>query len=417
MRGPACVERRCGVADTPFAGRKLAVLIPQFPAQTHAFFWNEIRHMERLGVEVHIFSTRPAVNTLVSHVWSAEAAARTTYLGTGGMADRIGALGRLPSWLRALAAFGADRASVKSLLISAPAAMALRAACAARGITHVHAHSAANSAMIAALAHLAGGPGYSITLHGPVSDYGPAQAFKWARARFGIVITRALDAELRDRIGGAVPARLHVCPMGVDTEAFRPTGPYVPWTGDGPLRLFCCARLNRVKGHDTAVAAVARLQEQSIAAHLTIAGEDDDGGTGYRRELQALIDQSPARDSMTLLGAVGSDIVRDHLRGAHAFVLASHAEPLGVAYMEAMACGCPTIGTDAGGVPELIESGVDGLMVPPQDPKALAEAILKIARDPALAQRLSEAGRQKIVTGFGMHRSAETIAAASFGAA
>lgn len=405
------------MTETPFAGYRLAVLIPQFPAQTHAFFWNEIRHMERLGVEVHLFSTRPAARTLVSHAWSDEAAARTTYLGTGAGTDKAGALWRLPSWGRALAAHGVDAASVKSLLVSAPAAMALRDACAARGITHVHAHSAANSAMIAALSHLAGGPGYSITLHGPVSDYGPAQAFKWSRARFGIVITRALEAELRTRIGAAVPSQLHVCPMGVDTEIFRPAGSYLPWAGDGPLRLFCCARLNWVKGHETAVAAVARLQAQGIPAQLTIAGEDDDGGSGYRRVLEAHIADSPVRDSVTLLGAVGSDTVRAHLQGAHAFVLASHAEPLGVAYMEAMACGCPTIGTAAGGVPELIDDGVNGLMVPPQDPEALAGAILRIARDPALAQQLSQQGRDRIVAEFGMHRSAETIAAASFGGA
>ena len=398
-----------------YDGRTLAVLIPQFPSQTHAFFWNEIRYLESLGIEVHLFSTRHPIKSLVSHGWSDEAAARTTYLGTGSVPDKIGAGLRLPKSLAALARHGLDGGSVKSLLMSAPAARALWQACAERGITHIHAHSAANSAMIAALCKLTGGPDYSVTLHGPMEDYGPAQAFKWAGARFGIVITEVLKQQMSDRIGAAVPADLHVCPMGVDTDMFKPGAPYTPWTGEGPFRLFCCARLNWVKGHEIALAAMARVQARGVPVHLTIAGEDDDGGQGYRTVLEAAIQQSPVKDQVTLLGAVGSDVVVTHLQSAHGFVLASHAEPLGVAYMEAMACGCPTIGTRAGGVPELITDGQDGLMVPPQDADALAEAILKIAKDPGLAQRLSEAGRARILQAFHMRRSAQVIAEAGFG--
>lgn len=390
---------------------KIAILIPQFPSQTHMFFWNEIKALEAAGVEVHIFSTRHPISGLVSHAWSDEAAARTTYLNLGGIKDKVEAAARLPGWLAQVRRQNPDTPSAKSAALSAPAAIALRDACAARGITHVHAHSAANCAMIAALCKRAGGPGYSVTLHGPVQDYGPAQAFKWGSADFGIVITKVLEKELSDIIGDAVPDDLYVCGMGVDTQKFKPVEPYTPWSGKGPLRLFTCARLNIVKGHETTVAALEKLKIAGIEAHLTIAGEDDAGGTGYRKALEDAIAQSAVSDQVTLLGAVDGETVLQNLQQAHAFVLASYAEPLGVAYMEAMACGCPTIGTNAGGVPELIDHGIDGLLVPPQDASALAAEIEKLARDKAKAAALSVAGRAKIVNGFGANRSAEVLMA------
>ena len=100
---------------------------------------------------------------------------------------------------------------------------------------------------------------------------------------------------------------------------------------------------------------------------------------------------------------------------AGGFVLASRAEPLGVAYMEAMACGLPTVGTAAGGVPELIDSGRDGLLVPPEDPEALAGAMISIMSDGELRSALSHHGRSRIVDHFGASRSADALAVALTG--
>jgi len=77
--------------------------------------------------------------------------------------------------------------------------------------------------------------------------------------------------------------------------------------------------------------------------------------------------------------------------------------------MEAMSMGVPTIGTDAGGVPELISSGRDGLLVPPKRPDLLAQTIAALAGDPARCQALSQAGRARIVAGFSSARGAETL--------
>jgi colanic acid/amylovoran biosynthesis glycosyltransferase len=175
------------------------------------------------------------------------------------------------------------------------------------------------------------------------------------------------------------------------------------------LRLFSCGRLNIVKGHQDLMAAVRLLLDQGQAVTLDIAGEDDDGGAGYRRVLAARIVELGLGDHVRLLGAIDAGAVRAKLLAAHFFVLASWHEPLGVALMEAMSCEVPTIGTAAGGVAELITNGVNGVLVPPKDPAALAAAILGLARDPDRAIALARAGRDRIVTGFHAGLGAETL--------
>ena len=384
---------------------KLGYLVPQFPGQTHIFFWREVAALAAMGVEVTLFSTRRPPKGLIAHDWSHEAMARTIYLGAAGPLDAARGLAALAPLSRR----GAHRGIGRDLALSAPAAARLRREAAARGITHVHIHSCGRAALIGALSRRMGGPSYSLTLHGPLSDYGPGQRLKWQGAAFGTVITHKLRAELRAELGAAVPARLPVRPMGVDTDVLRRDAPYVPHQPGTPLRLFSCARLNVVKGHQDLLAAVRLLLNQGLEVQLDIAGEDDDGGGGFHGELQARLEALGLQEHVRLLGAIDAGAVRAHLLRAHVFVLASWHEPLGVAYMEAMSCEVPSIGTDAGGVSELIRDGVDGLLVAPREPEALAAAIRRISDDPALALRLSRAGRARVVEGFRASLGAETL--------
>jgi glycosyltransferase involved in cell wall biosynthesis len=256
-----------------------------------------------------------------------------------------------------------------------------------------------------------GGPRYSLTLHGPLSDYGPGQGMKWRGAAFATVITRKLLGEVRAALGRDLPADLVVQPMGVDTAAFARPSPYRAPAPGAPLRLFSCGRLNVVKGHQDLLSALRLLLDRGVEVELDIAGEDDAGGHGYRAELQAHLDRLGLAEHARLLGAVSGEEVRARLMAADVFVLASWHEPLGVAYMEAMAAGVPVIGTDAGGVRELVTDGETGLLVPPQSPGALADAIARLAGDPALCLRLSQAGHAHVVAGYDSARGAEALIA------
>ena len=389
--------------------RSIGILIPQFPGQTHIFFWREILELQKMGTSVALFSTRKPPPGLISHDWSDQAMALTRYLGDLAPANALAALARLP-----LAALRSDlrregRFLLRDVLISLPAARRLALECRARGITHVHAHSCGRAALICALANRIWGLSYSLTLHGPLSDYGPGQGFKWRHAAFGTVITRKLTRELQADLGPDLPDRLYLQPMGVDATALRRSAPYVPPSPGGPLRIFACGRLNVVKGHQDLAHAVRQLRDSGLDARLEIAGEDDAGGSSFHAELQATLDRLGLQDHATLLGAIDAGAVKARLEAAHLFVLASWHEPLGVAYMEAMAMGVPAIGTDAGGVSELITSGRDGLLVPPKRPDLLAEAIAALAADPARCLALSAAGRARIESGFTSARGARTL--------
>ncbi len=385
---------------------KLGYLVPQFPGQTHIFFWREILELEKRGIDVALFSTRKPPAGLISHHWSGEAMARTTYLGTPNVVDAALALPRLP-WSELLAQGG--RAFLKDVALSAAAARALKRHCAAQGVDHVHVHSCGRAALIARLAKHMGGPSYSVTLHGPLQDYGPGQPVKWRHAEFATIITQKLIDEMRAEMPADLPDTIYLQAMGVDTERLSRDLPYVPHAPGTPLRIFSCGRLNIVKGHQDHMQAVRQLIDAGHDVQLEIAGEDDDGGNGYRQVLEAKITELGLQKNVRLLGAIDADAVRSKLLNAHMFVLASWAEPLGVVYMEAMSCGVPTIGTAAGGVPELITDGTDGILVPPQDPAALATAIQSLATDPDVARRIAAAGRETIVAGYGAGKGAETL--------
>lgn len=389
--------------------RKLAYLVPQFPGQTHIFFWREIQHLEKMGIEVHLFSTRPPPPGLISHSWSQQAMDRTTYLGTASVPDMLAGLVHVPfgELAKEITRDGKDVA--RDALICIPAAQRLVRECRNRGITHIHAHSCGRAAMIAALANRFGGIDYSVTLHGPMPDYGLGQHFKWRRAKFATIITHKIHAEAQRDLGADLPSRIRIQPMGVDADTLRRDVPYVPPIAGEPLRIFTCARLHFVKGHQDLMDAVRLLVDRGQPVQLEIAGEDDDGGTGYRHVLEQKIKDLNLAEHVSLLGAIDADQVKRKLCDAHLFILASWAEPLGVAYVEAMSCATPTIGTDAGGVPELIQNGVDGILVPPQDPGAMADAVAALAADPDKLVQLSAAGRETIVQKFDSRVGAETL--------
>ncbi len=388
---------------------RLGYLVPQFPGQTHIFFWREIAELEARGVEVHLLSTRPPPPGLIAHDWSDDAIARTTYLVSYNPFDALRAAPRQnwPALMREIRRDG--RAFAKDIAVSLPAATRLRAYAKAHKLDHVHAHSCGRTALIAAMARRMGGPEYSVTLHGPLSDYGPGQRVKWRDARFATVITQKLLREMREEMPEDMPSDVSVRPMGVDTNVLSRTAPYVPYTGTGPLRLFSCARLHVVKGHQDAMQAVRLLVDRGLDVQLEIAGEDDDGGNGFRSVLEQTMKDLSLENNVTLLGPIDADAVRGKLLEADIFVLASWHEPLGVAYMEAMSCEVPTIGTASGGVPEMIESGETGLLVPPKDPEALADGIAQLAQDPELARTLSTKGRAHMVQNFRAALGAETL--------
>ena len=396
----------------------LGYLVPEFPGQTHIFFWREIGELRNLGVDVQLISTRLPDASIISHSWSDEAVKQTLYLKQLGMGDAIKAFRSLPVLaqheLREIM-MRSNRQARIDILLSIPLAAKLLRECDARGSEHIHVHSCGRAALIAAMANKIGGLNYSITLHGPLQDYGPLQDFKWRHARFATIITNKLKSEVETELAGNLPGRLIIQPMGVDTERLSREAPYQPFDQSQRLRIFACGRLHIVKGHQVLIDAVGLLRDRGFDVQLRIAGQDDQQGTSFRKVLAEQIERLDLTQNVELLGAVDELEVKQNILNAHIFALASMHEPLGVAYMEAMSCEVPVVGTDAGGVRELIDDGVDGLLVPPNDAQALANALESLALDPERAMTLGQNGRQKILEKFSSARGAQTLKDAIFG--
>jgi len=162
--------------------------------------------------------------------------------------------------------------------------------------------------------------------------------------------------------------------------------------GDGGVRLGTVASLTSKKGHDVLLRALARLRDSGIDCALALAGDGAE-----RPRIDALIGRLALGDRVHLLGAIAN--VADLLAAIDVFVLPSLVEGMPLALLEAMRAGKPVIATAVGGVPEVVQPGVNGLLVPPANDAALADAIAALARSPADRDRLGAAARDTIERG------------------
>jgi glycosyltransferase involved in cell wall biosynthesis len=152
-------------------------------------------------------------------------------------------------------------------------------------------------------------------------------------------------------------------------------------------------RLRAPKDFLTLVRAVSQLEPGAV--RLRIAGDGPD-----RPQLVAEIERLGLADVIELLGTSGD--IGALLGAADVFVLASASEGLPMSVLEAMAAGTPVVASQVGGMPELVNDGETGVLVPPGDPAALAAALARLAADPALRGRFGAAGRRRAEAEFSL---------------
>jgi len=177
---------------------------------------------------------------------------------------------------------------------------------------------------------------------------------------------------------------------GVDTGSFRYNGVRTPHS---PRRLVCVARLVGRKGLEELLGALALLKAEDT--ELTLVGE------GSMRPL--LEQQAKAlgiAHRVTFAGVVGANEVGECYRQADCFVLPSLSESFSMALLEAMASGLPVVASRVGGIPELVEDGVNGKLVEPGSALALAQGLDSLLGDPLRMQRMQSLNRQKICNGY-----------------
>jgi len=198
---------------------------------------------------------------------------------------------------------------------------------------------------------------------------------------------------------GCDPDKIIVHRMGVDLESLT----FIPRviSGGSPIRIITVARLVEKKGVEYGIRAVAALVEKFPQITYEIAGDGP-----LRESLQALIEELGINNKIRLIGWRSNDEIKRLLRCAHILLAPSvtaengDQEGIPVALMEAMAMGLPVISTFHSGIPELIDDGVSGYLVPERDVDTLALKIFTLIEYPDESTRMARAGRDKIKTKF-----------------
>jgi glycosyltransferase involved in cell wall biosynthesis len=270
------------------------------------------------------------------------------------------------------------------------------------GADHIHAHWAHLTATLAMGASALSGIPWSFTAHRYDVVLNNLLTEKLRSARFGRFVSREMLAVARPLVAPDAFARAVVVHMGVALP---------PAPANGRPRhvtpvLICPARLVPVKAHGDLLEAAARLAARGIAYELWLAGDGPE-----RAAIERRIGERGLSDRVRLLGTVPHAALLGMYRDGRVdcVVLSSLYEGLGVALAEAMAHGVPVIATGVGGVPELLGDGA-GVMVPPGDADALAEALERVLGSSTLRAELAHAGRRRVEAEFEIHAIARELA-------
>jgi glycosyltransferase involved in cell wall biosynthesis len=191
--------------------------------------------------------------------------------------------------------------------------------------------------------------------------------------------------------------------IGVDVERFKP-----PAAGRREKIVLFVGRLVEKKGCASLIEAMAKVQRSDPAAELVVIGDGQ-----LRPDYEARVAALGVR--CRFFGTQPTNVVRDWMARAAVFCVPSviaasgDAEGFGMVFIEAQAMGLPVVSTLSGGIPEAVKHGETGLLVSERDPRALAEAILRLMQDQEMWQRYSVAGRKRVVAQFNLRQQTERL--------
>ena len=222
-----------------------------------------------------------------------------------------------------------------------------------------------------------------------------------------VVANSAAAADVLARPLRCLRRRTRVVYNGVPGPDQEPTP--VARATDAPLRLLLVGRLSPRKGSDVALEAVARLVAQGRDVTIRLAGSAFAGYEWFEEQLAARAAGPDLVGRVELLGYVQDRWAE--LAAADVVLVPSRAEPFGNTAVEGMLAARPVVASATQGLVEVLTDGQTGLLVPPDDPEALAQAIGRLADDPALAARLAAAARADALDRFGVERYARQLCA------
>ena len=389
----------------------LGMILKGYPRISEPFISNEILLLEKLGFAVHLFSMRrPREN--ISHESIKNIKAKVDYLPE----TLIKPLPRLlyhnlflaakkpRVYARALKTacrrFLRTRksATIKHLL---QAGYLVHRYLPASGVTHLHAHFAHSPTSVTMFtSHLTDLP-FSFTAHAKdIYTSNPAQLReKIQKARFVVTCTEYNRRHL-STLSDGTSTPIHRIYHGIDIGLFSGTRENRPNPVE-PYQILTVARLTEKKGLPTVLRALKQLSDRKIVLAHTLIGDGDD-----REKILALIRKLGLTSTTRWLGTQPHHVVLEHYQQADLFALgcevASNGDRDGIpnVLLESMAMEVPVVATDISAIPELVQDGITGLVVPPRRPRKLAEAMLRLLTDMNLRNQITVAAKQRVTTGF-----------------
>lgn len=434
--------------DTTKQSGAVAYVLKGYPRMSELFIASEIYRLEQLGVPLRLYVIKPADETrrhgLVARIRTRpEYLPATTSLTKTPLRRWLGA--HLKDFLPSLRSVARRRPAGVARAAAAACAQAVRARRSFRSwprkvylkeflqaatvadrvlragdVRHLHAHFCHGATTVAWLASLMTGLPFSFTAHAKdiyCESLNPAGLLrrKMRAARFVVTCT---DANREHLLGVEPAARVHCVYHGLNAEFTELLGGTdgaalpSPKTGGRRLRALGVGRLVEKKGFDVLVEACGILRRRAVPFEAVIVGEHGEHEAEIRRRIEAL----GLGDSVRLAGPMEQARLFEEYRRAGVFCLPCRVldngdrDGIPNVLMEAMACGLPVVTTPVSGIPEIIRDGVNGRLVPPDDPAALADALLRIDSDQQLARSLSDEARATVRERFDGERFAAQLA-------
>lgn len=383
---------------------RVAYLLDIFPQVSETFILNEILKLKELGFAIYIFSRKKPLQE-IQHPEAKRLQEATFYFSDYKLSNLEQAL------LHLYFLFVNPLRYLKGLMFSfsnrktgffwyfkhaVPYAFKIKEL----KCQHLHAHygsSAMEYAMI--ISKLTGIP-FSFTTHGNDVYYEPsANLLSGATAaKFVVAVSNYNKKYLNQQY--AIPLdKIRLVHCGINTSFFTKNG-----TLASHNIILSVTRLFPVKGVHNLISACALLRKKDKEFKCIIVGDGPE-----RESLEEEIRQFSLQDIVRLVGYKERKEVLGFFQAASVFVLPSVSEAMPVATMEAMACQLPVVATDVRGVSELVEHNVNGLLVTPNSPEQLAEAIQIFLGNKDLSEKFGKNGRKKIEAEFELNKEVEKL--------
>ena len=388
------------------------------PALTLTFVYREIWALEALGHRVTTVSMNRPSRRLVSDE-AKPLLNRTLFLDSIRLPAKLGAY--VGTLLRTPGRFlKAHRRLVQSRPLAGPRDFArlfyhlveacwLNAHLPAGSFSHIHAHFISGPTSLAMFLGCLRDVPFSFTMHASLLWQDPiALRTKLEHCRFCASISAYNRNFVVEQYGNHVAPKIRVVHCGIDPDT--PLRHFSPKRHDGPVRLLSVGQLVARKGFHILLPAIARARELGSDVRGTLIGDGP-----LRKELVAQAADLGIDEYLTFAGALDQEAVQTALSDADLFVLPCVITPQGgrdgipVALMEAMMAAIPVVSTNILGLPELIEDGVSGVLVSPDDSDELADAIAELAKSGELRRSLGDAGRNKVLRDFNQEVSAKRL--------